>query len=471
MFNMNIITPFIVTNNRNKSIIAIRDGLNTLTKSTYATPLCKNIDSKSTNAAERLNSAINIAIGASASFHAKDTDHKKISKIFIEALVDGLQPPLFSETQLSVLLGYGLDGAKDYEKTPYGFLDTKTFKTNLHSHTGKLRKSTAHGLPAYPEIKEAPALGITSRSYDCHSIHLARNNLGIIANLILNQYILIDQRYCRLQSLLTGQRYSQLVARLLPDAPECIQAFSEKLISSIDEGECYSDITHVDENFRTVTLRIGEGDSYLNLSPLASIEIVEDLHNQLRRYGGHKISMAVGDGNPVNLGSYASNRGGSMEFIVQPNPNALSYQKTSSQLLLRFKKQQVISTLDRQRWQKSKNPHETKSNFEKRRTDGLLKAMLEYKRYLSHLFELITDQVSKEVEDVKERRSATNLLFEQQAVDELWSLYQGKLGGHEVSYLAGLIFWELYGSERAQLSEADSLSGLKIVSQIIREHY
>jgi hypothetical protein len=205
--------------------------------------------------------------------------------------------------------------------------------TNFSPWSPKIRDSDAQlvgrSFFACPEhMTEAavrePAVGINSRSFGYHALHLVRNNRGTNVDYLLNAKVDIDGVEYPLQSAILGNAPENFSA--FPDAlPESLSCLAEALIQVIEHGSNYHEVESFPGNtFRCIALDYEEAP--VEVTPVTSVELIDFVHRYLASLSNRTgtTEMTIGDGNAINIGAYASNVAGHLALLTQPDPNLTS---------------------------------------------------------------------------------------------------------------------------------------------------
>ena len=452
-------------------------------KSTFAKPVCKVISSAD-NATEQMLDALRLTVALACCMQEVNKKEQKLCNPVFEAILEGQfdNIPIPLDHDIERLIGLNTEGLKDHNKRPMSFLDNPQFATNFHSHTGKLRDTDAPGMPGIAELTQPPPMGVTSRSYPHLTIHHARNNLGVSLNALINQYILIDDAKYRLQGLLSFQDHSEnikSVANLtrkaleLDAAPDYLKIFAKKLKPRFDQKNAikeFGNIENLSQNFRQITLKTNE--TYINLSPVASVEMLED-HLNVISSGGYagftdRVALSVGDGNPINVGSYASNRAGIITLLEQPCPNKHEKILKADEKISKITKNgSIITTYQRKKWAKQKNDFESPMKFKERLVKGLKSTVKQYKKYLSETANSLKKELDHE--DSPITTEFLEKLFPEKHQPLLNIIIHGKLRGVEVDYLAPIIFWDLYETQFDNFENEVVIQNIEYIKALIRE--
>src|SRR6056297_351435 len=238
---------------------------------------------------------------------------------------------------LGLATGYGCESLKDYAKRPLGFIKGEDFIKNFSPWTLKMRDSGAnapngHALPGYPGTNcssQSPPVGITTATYGYYGKHCVRNNRGLDVNHFLNLQIEIDGRGYPLQALLSLQVFPDFARQAIKRRPE-LQALSEALMQQLQASLDFGEYAQVgpDQGIRLLVDVIPYEDfeeDEIEITPVTSVQFVEDFQATYAQLASeyqiisrklHR-TMTVGDGNPVNVGAFASNRNGQITHVGQ----------------------------------------------------------------------------------------------------------------------------------------------------------
>jgi len=346
--------------------------------------------------------------------------HKDASQAKLEILARMLQGDFeWEELEnrakevLDLVTGYNCEELQDYDKRPMGFINSPTFIRNFSPWTLKLRDSRANAqnelsLPAYPgarESRETPPVGICTSCYNYYAKHHVRNNLGLDVNHFLNLQIRIDNYTCPLQALLSLQIHPGWSKQATSAYPE-LQALSDTLIKQIQSNHVFGDLEQIDpdKGSRLLIDELPESEEEIELTPVTSVQLLEDFQSTYRyitndyrvmsRARELHLTMTVGDGNPVNIGAFASNRNGNIVHIGQSDNVRIA--PGIMNRINRLYRDRVLKREETARHAKTRHPRESDYNFKLRKHRGFEYAVKKYLDFCGKLKNQIRDLIDGE---------------------------------------------------------------------------
>jgi len=345
--------------------------------------------------------------------------HKDAGKYRLELIKGLLQKDsqwddlvALAEDVLALATGYGCENLKDYAKRPLGFIKGDDFIKNFSPWTLKMRDSrtnapNGHALPAYPEanyVRQSPPVGITTATYGYYVKHCVRNNRGLDVNHFLNLQIEIDGRGYPLQALLSLQVFPDFARQAIKRRPE-LQALSEALMQQLQASLDFGEYAQVgpDQGIRLLVDVIPYEDfeeDEIEITPVTSVQFVEDFQATYAQLASeyqiisrklHR-TMTVGDGNPVNVGAFASNRNGQITHVGQSD--YLSIPPRMSNRINRLFNARVINRREAERYAQLQHPQESDYNFKQRKLQGFEKAVNRYLNFCRYLYDEIFEEIN-----------------------------------------------------------------------------
>lgn len=318
---------------------------------------------------------------------------------------------------LGLATGYGCESLKDYAKRPLGFIKGEDFIKNFSPWTLKMRDSGAnapngHALPGYPGTNcssQSPPVGITTATYGYYGKHCVRNNRGLDVNHFLNLEIEINGRAYPLQALLSLQVFPDFTRQALKTIPE-LQAMSDALIQQIQVSPEFGQYGQVgpDRDIRLLVDAIPDenGDEEeIEITPVTSVQFIEDFQAayshlrsdyQIKSMELH-LTMTVGDGNPVNVGAFASNRNGQIIHLGQSD--YLHIPSRMRDRINRLFNARILNKKEVDRYAKSQHPQESDYNFKQRKLQGFEKAVNRYLNFCRYLYDEIFEEIKKKTKE------------------------------------------------------------------------
>ena len=378
--------------------------------------------SSETDSAQDLARAILLTMTIGSLHNDAKQAKEKITEELIRGEAGWSDLDAIANNVIDFILGCGCDDLKDYSDRPFGFLENGLFVKNFSTWTLKLRHPMAgpgasHALPVFPgtqESRESPPVGVATSSYGYYSKHCVRDNKGGSVNHFLNLKIEIDGQDYPLQALLSLQVFPHWSREALAVYPS-LQAFASVLTNRLDVSPGFDSLDQVggDGQVRLLVDEIPETDEAdaeeLELTPVSSVQLIEDFMGKTvgfgpdyslpRRFRTLWRTMTVGDGNPVTVGIFASNKDGQIPHIGQSD-NA-SIPSNLNQKINQLYHDRVLSQPEVLR-QPKKHPQEPDYKFKQRRLKGFGFAVGRYFSFCRHLRKEIDEKMQKEgIENVQ----------------------------------------------------------------------
>jgi len=375
---------------------------------------------------------------------------------------------------VDLAIGYGCDDLKDYSERPFGFLGTDTFLKNFSTWSLKLRHPMAgpgadHALPVFPgaeESRKAPPVGVATSSYGYYTKHCVRDNKGGNINHFLNLKIEIDGIDYPLQALLSLQVYPDWTRAALALRPN-LQALSDALIDRMKASPGFDSLhkTGNDGQVRLLVDEIPETDETdaeeIEISPVSSVQLIEDFMGKITGLGpGYYIprgsksfwrTMTVGDGNPVIVGIFASNKDGRIPHIGQSD-NA-SIPSGLNRRINHFYRDRVLDHAEVLR-QPQKHPQEPDYRFRQRQLKWFGCAVGRYLSFCKHLYKDIGERMQKEgIEETQDFLALFNTEPKKKRMLEI--LLEESWGERFAEMLASAIVRNLFTVEDLSRNEAE----------------
>ena len=277
---------------------------------------------------------------------------------------------------------------------------------NFNPWSAKIKnpKIQIPNFPTLPEIFTHPPIGMTTRSYgfyiDSHS-----SNAGSMSDLthIFNVKIKINGYDCPIQAILKGAIYNDCFEHLLSEN-ETLNSLSYALIQK-QRANSFGSIkkTHMSGD---ICLLVDEFDGEeIEISPMTSIFFYENYlqtHNKVKMSGCYikgekkRPSINIGNGQPQNIGAFASNTAGNIQHGCQSDV-MLWKNKNSRRELWEMAHRKAL--LEHKKYiAKSKNTHESEYNYEERKKKGYDRAINIYLKKIKDIRLEINDLIDSQVE-------------------------------------------------------------------------